>query len=175
MIRFRCPNCDREYVLPDALAHLPLLCKKCGHRLDVPEPQPEPPPVEAVPLPMKPMPVAPEIIPPSPAPDEMDELLSSDSLAGLELPQEKPTLVSKNADNPVAPTPVMAPVAGTGTERDGANRSRRYLSGFADGIVVLILLGVGMLVGEMVARKPSGMILREAASAPKFPPIDLLL
>jgi hypothetical protein len=124
---------------------------------------------------MKPMPVAPEIIPPSPAPDKMDELLSSDSLAGLELPQEKPTLVSKNADNPVAPTPVMAPVAGTGTERDGANRSRRYLSEFADGIVVLILLGVGMLVGEMVARKPSGMILREAASAPKFPPIDLLL
>jgi hypothetical protein len=45
VIRFKCPNCDRPYVLPDALAHLPLVCKGCAQRLSVPDPTPDPEPV----------------------------------------------------------------------------------------------------------------------------------
>lgn len=44
VIRFHCPNCDRPYVLPDALAHLPLVCKGCGQRLIVPDPSADPEP-----------------------------------------------------------------------------------------------------------------------------------
>jgi hypothetical protein len=170
VIRFRCPNCQREYVLPDALARLPLLCKGCGQRLDVPDPQPEPEPPPPEPEPPKPAPPVPPPIlqKPVPVPHEVpaeaEDLLSADSLAKLGLPQEKP-----------AP-PATAMLAGeTDAVEARANRSRRFLAGLADGVVVLILLALGALAGEMVVRKPSGTILRESATAPRFPPIDLLL
>jgi hypothetical protein len=170
VIRFCCPSCQREYVLPDALARLPLLCKGCGQRLDVPDPQPEPepPPPEPeapkpappVPLPLfqKPAPVPPEV------PAEAEDLLSADSLAKLGLPSEKS-----------APPATTMPLAVSEPDEDRADRSRRFFAGLADGVVVLILLAVGALVGEMVVRKPSGTILRESATSPRFPPIDLLL
>jgi hypothetical protein len=41
--------------------------------------------------------------------------------------------------------------------------------------VFLILVGGGLLVGELLARKPTMQIVSEAGSAPKFPPVDLLL
>src|SRR6185437_11887497 len=58
MIRFNCATCGREYVLADALRHLPLLCKQCGHRLVVPDPQPEPVAPIAAPV-AEPLPYAP--------------------------------------------------------------------------------------------------------------------
>lgn len=166
MIRFCCPHCQREYVLPDALARLPLLCKGCGQRLDVPDPQPEPeppspgpepPPKPAPPIFQKPIPV------PPPVPIEPEELLSSDALAKLGLPPEK-----------LAP-PAAMPLADSEPDEDRADRSRRFFAGLADGVVVLILLAMGALVGEMVVRKPSGTILRESGTAPRFPPVDLLI
>ncbi|QJW97901.1 hypothetical protein [Frigoriglobus tundricola] len=63
MIRFNCPNCERPYEIPDALARLPLVCKHCGQRITVPEPTPEPPP----PVPA-PRPAAAALQPPVPAP-----------------------------------------------------------------------------------------------------------
>ena len=45
----------------------------------------------------------------------------------------------------------------------------------ADLIAFVVLVVVGMLLGEFLARKPTGQVLSEAGSAPKFPPIDLLL
>lgn len=74
VIRFHCPSCDRPYALPDALAHLPLVCKGCGERLNVPdssadpEPESEPPgaKVEAPP-PTKELPADPAS--PSPPPE----------------------------------------------------------------------------------------------------------
>ena len=47
MIRFSCQHCDHPYLLPDALAHVPLLCKGCGQRLAVPAPGTDNPPPPA--------------------------------------------------------------------------------------------------------------------------------
>lgn len=65
MIRFNCPNCSRRYELPDALAHLPLVCKGCGQPLAVPAPTPDPEP-EPEPVP-EPKPVPKPVPKPAPA------------------------------------------------------------------------------------------------------------
>ncbi len=43
MIRFNCPNCNRPYELPPALAFLPLVCKQCGQRITPPADTPDAP------------------------------------------------------------------------------------------------------------------------------------
>lgn len=45
----------------------------------------------------------------------------------------------------------------------------------ADLVAFAVLVVVGMFLGELLARKPTGTVLSEAGSAPKFPPMDLLL
>ncbi len=65
MIRFNCPNCGRLHEVHEALAKLPLICKKCGQRMTAPPPGTPPP---AVPLPTPPAaPPAPSA-PAAPAP-----------------------------------------------------------------------------------------------------------
>src|SRR5581483_10467077 len=71
VIRFSCPQCGRAYVLADALAHLPLVCKGCGQRLAVPDPQPEPEPPPPPPV-KRPVPVA-KAPPPPPEPPADDD------------------------------------------------------------------------------------------------------
>ncbi|VTR91143.1 unnamed protein product [Gemmata massiliana] len=44
-----------------------------------------------------------------------------------------------------------------------------------DFVVFVLLVVVGMFVGEMLAQKTTGAVLSEAGSAPKFPPPDLLM
>lgn len=68
--------------------------------------------------------------------------------------------------------PAQPPTAGTEAKPAG---NRKTLARVADAAVFLVLLVVGALLGEMVARKPTGEILSGAGSAPKFPPTDLLL
>ena len=179
MIRFSCPHCGREYLLADALAHLSLICKGCGQRLTVPDPEPEPPPAPPPPppppkshptpepesilregeAPAEPqLPARREPRPPAkhiPAPESVDEpFISPETLAQLDHTAKPP------------------PEAGTETKPAG---NRKALARVADAAVVLALLVIGALLGEVVARKPTGEILSNAGSAPKFPPTDLLL
>ena len=49
------------------------------------------------------------------------------------------------------------------------------LSVVVDSMVGLVLLVFGGLFGEVLARKSTGDVWRDAATAPKFPPIDLLM
>jgi hypothetical protein len=51
----------------------------------------------------------------------------------------------------------------------------RILALLLDGISGFILVIVAGLLGEMWAEKPTLDVWREAATAPKFPPIELLL
>jgi hypothetical protein len=45
----------------------------------------------------------------------------------------------------------------------------------ADLVTFVLLVVVGMLLGEQLVGKPTGTVLSESGSAAKFPPIDLLL
>ena len=175
MIRFSCPHCGREYALADFMARLPLLCKGCGQHLDVPEPTPEPPPVpkletHATPVPPAgglPSPGSPQVASSgsprreTPAAND-DGFLSQETLARLDVkpPAELPAPPPKPAPPPLIPAPRPAP--------------RKLVAIAADAAVVLVLLGLGVLLGEFAARKPTAEIL-ENASGPRFPPTDVLV
>ena len=167
MIRFPCANCGRNYVLPDALAGLPLLCKGCGQRLAVPGPGEGD---------------EPESIDEEPGEGGGEEgavgsepkeppIFLSDALKGeLDLKPEypaelSPRLPSQKPPPPPSPSPPPA----------DASPGQRALWLAADVAAGLVLAGLGMLLGEFVTRKSTAAILREAGSAPKFPPTDLLL
>ena len=45
----------------------------------------------------------------------------------------------------------------------------------ADLGVFLLLVVVGLLLGELAVRKPMGQVFSESGSAAKFPPVDLLI
>ena len=57
-----------------------------------------------------------------------------------------------------------------------ANKSRATLLPFiADLVALVALLAGGMILGEMLAQQATGQVLSAAGSAPKFPPVELLL
>lgn len=245
MIRFNCPNCDRPYEVPDALARLPLVCKQCGQRVTPPAPSPDAPPPPPAP---KPPPVPPPVVPkppepvaePKPAPPKLPPvpppaILAPAVAAKLPPPPEEDdeddgVLVTK-ADSP--PDFDGGPAAASLSEAtrarpaglSDANRPRpadldggpaagsesvgdinldllpkpapppaprptpppappeppepgpeaTLLPFLADFGVFVLLVVVGMFLGELLARKPTGQVLSDAGSAPKFPPTDLLL
>lgn len=80
----------------------------------------------------------------------------------LGLPPAPPPKPPKPPAPPTAPPP--APAA-----------EPTVLPFLADLGVFLLLLVAGLLVGELVVRKPMGQVFSEAGSAAKFPPIDLLI
>jgi hypothetical protein len=175
VIRFSCPHCNRAYVLADALAHLPLVCKGCGQRLAVPDPTPEPdappPPVPvAVPPPPPPVAVAPPVPPPAPG----DDFLSSAALAELDIGKDEAKLLREPPPELLGPVKAAAPVRPPPPAATPP-RSRKLIPNVADAAAVLVLLVAGVLVGEVVVKKSTRDILTEAGSAPKFPPVDLLL
>jgi hypothetical protein len=45
----------------------------------------------------------------------------------------------------------------------------------ADLVVFVALVVVGIMLGEFLAKKPTGQVLSEAGSAVKFPPVDLIM
>lgn len=175
MIRFSCPTCHREYVLADAMFGLPLVCKKCGLHLTVPEPEPEPETPAAVPEPAvtpappvspgPPVAYAPGAPDPTPAVAHSDvpapAIVSAETWAKLDAPPPPAAPEPKSWGAP-APTPAAAPA------------SRKPLAVVVDVAVVLVLLAVGALLGEVIARKSTPEVLQGLA-APKFPPVDLLL
>lgn len=79
------------------------------------------------------------------------------------LPKAPPPPPPKSAR---APEPELAPEP---------KSESNVLPFIADVVVFLLLLAVGVLVGEQLVGKSSGQVLSEAGAAPKFPPIDLLL
>jgi len=171
MIRFNCATCGREYVLADALRHLPLLCKQCGHRLVVPDPQPEPVAPIAAPV-AEPLPYAPAAEKGSASEGRLMALPSvSDSEVDLFMSAEmRAKLAAAAAPEPVAEAPLPIPEP-TAPRRPPT----KALPAAVDAFITVILLALGMFVGEAVAGESTGHILSNAGSAPKFPPTDLLL
>jgi hypothetical protein len=175
VIRFKCPNCDRYYEVSQVLKHVPLLCKGCGQRIDVPESSSEPEPTAlAIPEPIG-----------SPTSQNKSSFIAAAKAA---LPaihasegEDQTTLVAA-AESSVAvqmKSDSQADLAGQKAEslpassialphEDDADPSTRKMIG-------LLLLLVGGLIGEVLVKKSTGDVWREAGSAPKFPPIDLLL
>jgi hypothetical protein len=181
VIRFSCPHCSRAYILPDALARLPLICKGCGQRLNVPEPEPEPEPLP--PPPVKPPHPAPITKPPPAAaahpPEPMTTLSNGpggqyhatvepdlDDSADADLFCRPPEPPEHAAAPPRIPPPVK-PAAPA--------RPRRGIGFVVDATVFLTLLAGGVIAAEMLLGKSSATVLRESSAAPKFPPTDLLI
>jgi hypothetical protein len=217
VIRFSCPHCGRGYVLADALAHLPLLCKGCGRGLTVPTesespppppppavisaPKPPPPPPIVVPAPKPPppppppplvMPLLPPV-PPEPRPPEVDdahsnapvvrtgptsgpyltEYLSSDSKVEFDLP---PAMTSP-VEPPASPAHMATPDDNLPVSPPAVTsiRSRKLVAGLIDTVVWLVLLLIGIMIGEVVAQKSTREILDDAGSSTQFPPTDLVI
>ncbi|MFO0799219.1 MAG: hypothetical protein U0804_17255 [Gemmataceae bacterium] len=159
MIRFRCTSCDREYYLPDALARMPLLCKGCGTRLDVPEPTPEPTP-EAPP--------ADSFVDPTGTVDlfpESDDVRTRGPVEkDVPDPADSVDLFPRAYSEP-QPTELPTPPA----------PSHRGLRVSVDVAVGVLLAVIGSLLGGLATQKGTVEVLREAGGAPKFPTIDLLV
>jgi hypothetical protein len=178
VIRFNCPNCSRAYELPNAMAHLPLVCKGCGQPLAVPEPTPDPPkpeprpelprpkveppkavtsspPVE-LPRPAKPEPepiLARIVEPADPMPDGDTLFEKPDPLAELEAQTPPPPTVKPAVEK--KPAPITQP-------RPGGSK---LIAIVVDAGVALTLLIAGVLLGEMLVKKPTATVLREVGSA----------
>lgn len=180
MIRFTCPTCGREYHLPEALARLALLCKGCGRRLlvpdasTVPEPPEQPPEHLADPLGLA---GTVDLFPDTdqvrrPASASRAEFSLQDS---VDLFPRSDTELIPSADEPALRPPRVesdAIPARPTTDRRGRGR---VLGVAVDVAVGVLLAGVGLLLGEFATRRGTADILREAGSAPKFPPLDLVL
>lgn len=190
VIRFSCPNCGRDYALADALAHLPLLCKGCGQRLNVPDPQPEPEPPPPPPVKRPPKPTAAPKPPPPPvaaAPPEPKRANGTahrpppapdpDDSSDVELILRPPPPPPDEDDAAAVPVrrPPPARSAPPPAPPEPTERPRRGLGLVVDLAVVLILLAGGVFAGEMLVKKSSAQVIRESSAAPKFPPMDLLL
>ncbi|QDU22242.1 hypothetical protein [Urbifossiella limnaea] len=159
MIRFRCTSCDREYHLPDALARMPLLCKGCGTRLDVPEPTPEPtpepPPAHSFPDPTGTVDLFPE----------SDDVRTRGPVAkDVPDPADSVDLFPRAYSEP---PPIEMPTP--------AAPARRGLRVVVDGAVGVLLAVVGALLGGLATQKGTVEVLREAGGAAKFPTTDLLV
>ena len=168
MIRFSCPHCARDYVLANALARLPLLCKGCGQQLTVPEPspEPEPPPLEffAPPQPVKP---PPSPSPPArPVPEGDDEPLFEAETPDIDFNSPPP----KELRRPLSPPPPEPPPA----PPPKPPGSRKAVGLVVDLMVVLLLIAGGAFLGEMLAQKGTREVL-DGVNGPKFPQVALLM
>ncbi len=178
MIRFNCPNCSRSYELPNAMAHLSLMCKGCGQSLAVPEPTPDPkpePPKPKVELPRivaPPRPVDPPRVPtPAPIPTKAIEPVASKP-ADDDLLFEKPDPLAELEPEVPAAKRAAEPKPAPEPSQPGGSK---LVAVVVDVGIGLILIVVGVLLGELVAKKSTRDVLSEAGSAAKFPPIDLLM
>lgn len=184
MIRFNCTTCGREYLLADALRHLPLLCKGCGHRLVVPDPQPEPisPPPAPQPT-VRPEPPRPQKSPSPSDPGSAAEgrLVAAPSVSDSEVDlfmsaELRAKLAAAAGAEPLEP-PVPGPSPAPPAREEPANPRppRKTLAAAADAFVAVLLLALGVFVGEIVAGESTGEILENAGTAPKFPTVELVM
>jgi hypothetical protein len=162
VIRLTCPNCARESLQPDALAGVPLLCKGCGHRLEATPVKDEPPP--AFDRSLEPPPIR-DVPPPTPKP-------RTESFQELDLDHALRNSLAMIQKEDAAAVPKPQPLPSEGPVDDA---KRKWKSRAGDAAAILVLLLIGVLLGEFAARKPTSEILGRAATGPKFPPTDLLL
>ncbi|MBA4187418.1 MAG: hypothetical protein C0467_05300 [Planctomycetaceae bacterium] len=162
LIRFNCPHCGRRYELSPVMARLPLLCKGCGQSFVVPDAStvvPEPPP--------PPPPVAPSLkkyTPPPPEPEDEPEAE----------PEFSPVVPQPKVEKPRPKVKPQLPPPPSEDEPAPEPSRKNLLPLVADVAVGLILLAVGVFLGELLAQKSTGQILHEAGTAMKFPPIELI-
>jgi hypothetical protein len=198
VIRFNCPHCGRLYELPEALARLALVCKGCGQPLPVPEKSTaaeSPPPALPTLPPLPPLPALP------PLPPVSARAPSKPSAASLDAPKTPPLVVVAAGENRLPPPdklitngpPAAYPMAEELFETPDAlavledawptppparpvePSERKSLGAVVDVVVALVLVAVGVFCGEVLARQSTGDVLKDAASAAKFPPVDLLM
>lgn len=165
-----------------------LLCKGCGQSLVVPEtssiePDPIPPPI--VP-PNKPTP-APIFSPPEqiqephgePRPPGSGSRIPlsggrsspcSDTFPEPEPDPELPPPPPKKRPRPQPVTPSTPEI-----EPEPAPARKKLLPIVVDLVVGLVLLAIGVLLGEMLAKKPTAHVWHDAGGAVKFPPEELIL
>jgi hypothetical protein len=179
VIRFKCPNCARYYEVSQVLKHIPLLCKGCGQRIDVPESSSEPEPAAPVVSESlnhsvhKHQPVSvPLATGTSPAvqPPEIERPPVTPTTEGsLAHEEAHPTVDAQKAESTAA---------NTHTDRIEVSESisrKKPLPILVDAMIGLLLLLIGGLLGEFLTKRSTSDVWKEAGSAPKFPPIDLLL
>lgn len=167
MIRFRCPHCDRAYLLPDALARLPLLCRGCGARLDVPDPGPDPAPDPLPDLQLESPPDPPQ--PPTPAPPAEEPFFTPAVKSAIDLrmdaaPEMRPEPKPKTPD----PPPGAAQPATPASPAD-----RKALGVAADVAMCVPLAAGGAFLGELATQKSTAEVFDGAAK--QMPPVDLLV
>jgi hypothetical protein len=205
VIRFNCPNCDRLYELPAALAKITLVCKQCGKPFAVPERSTASPPA----------PLPPKVVAPSFAPVATSKPTLAEpkppSLSPKEEPSEEDVLVTRpnsgpdidfdiggptaqslseanrprvddeseiNLDllpkaSPPPPPPWRPPKAPQAPEPEPTDETPAAgaLPFLADLLVLILLVAVGIFLGQFLVNKPIGELL----ATPKFPSVDLLL
>lgn len=167
MIRFNCANCGRAHEVHEALAMLPLVCRQCGQRITPPKPDPNQPPLppafaatppvaapvvpQAPPLPIqKPPPI------PAAVPDSLSEEIPPVHPDGSREQRKSLTAAASEA-------------------RPEPKSERKQVPVAADIAVFAGLVVVGIVVGELLTGKSMFEVLSESGSAPKFPPVDLVL
>jgi hypothetical protein len=181
VIRFNCPHCQRRYELPEALARLALMCKGCGQPLSVPEtstePEPRPEPPKPVTPPLPPLP-PPRTVPQPPPQPPVAVATAENRLPPPERPSTNGPPVAKPKVDALFERPDTLAELGAIDELPLAKEEARgggFLGGVVDVAVVLALIAIGVVCGELLVRRSTMEVLREAASAPKFPPVDLLM
>ncbi len=182
MIRFCCTKCGRLYLLADAFAHLPLLCKDCGDRIIVPDPseslpEPEPEPRHA----RKP---AFERSIQGGSESSGSDSINHDLLLTPTVDDSKVNLfptseVRKNLFMPIEgsgepPLPRL-PLPDSALAEPASNSRFLQTDALADIGVFVLLLILGALVGEWIAKKSTMQIFADAPASPKFPPTDLMM
>jgi hypothetical protein len=182
VIRFKCPNCGRYYEVSQVLQHLPLLCKGCGQRIDVPDTSQEPEPAATpIPEPLSPPATANKSLGVAaarpPIQTSVGEVPAKSVTTGENtadvLPQTEAQTEMAGQKKEMIPTSFV-PISHD-EEASESTVKMKPLPIVVDAMIGLLLLLVGGLIGEVLAKKSTGDVWREAGSAPKFPPIDLLL
>lgn len=159
---------------------LPLICKGCGQHLNVPEPTAEPAPApkaapvethaktkQAEPVPAPSLAAAQRELPTETKPD-LSVNITPPVLAPM------PLLSSENPDEKLLKQKFQAGNLPIEHSVEPAERPRSLVV-LVDVATVLVLLIVGAFIGEMLAHQPTGELLHDAATAPKFPPVELIL
>ncbi|HEY1187113.1 MAG TPA: hypothetical protein VGE74_05615 [Gemmata sp.] len=91
-------------------------------------------------------------------------------------PREPDTDTEINLDLlPPPPAPRRVPKRPAPEPQEETRSEPTLVPFLADLAVFVVLIVVGMLFGEMLAQKPTGAVLSGAGSAPKFPPVELVL
>jgi hypothetical protein len=186
VIRFNCPHCGRPNELPDAMAHLTIVCKGCRQSVTVPEPSPEPEPppwlkrpephhlgkseavVSSSHQPLPPPTATTET--PAGDPTAHESASKPDSSANIDFNWKGSPIPEREPAVPALAAPAGLPAA----PAKPAGSLSRVMPTLLDGAVAVILLVVGVLLGELLAQKSTREVWREAGSAPKFPPLELL-